>query len=144
MRLTRLTALVVAALAAACGDDPFSVEDALGVWELRGFNGIAVDGNRPTGVWLRESGGSDSTLTVLQSLSIEFSSGSVCSWTFDDGISTSVTQDDCEYAVAPDGVVSLDLLGLLDADRSLTGTAEADSMSLADMDANLLQLRKRL
>jgi hypothetical protein len=113
------------------------------VWDLQQLNGSPVTGEAPTGVPVRRAGGSDSTVTVLQSFSITFSSGSACSWTFDDGLSSPVTQDQCEYTVAADGTVSLDLVGLFDAVRSVTGTAERDLMTLADQDTNVFELRKR-
>ena len=121
-----------------CGDDPFSVQDALGVWDLRQINGREVSGTAPMGVWIRESGGSDSTLVVIESITLEFAAASACSWTLDDGFSGEVTEDDCEYAIGPDGDITASLAG-----ATLEGTAAAGVMTLRDEDTNEWEFEKR-
>jgi hypothetical protein len=143
MRLTLLPPLLLLAPLLGCGADPFTVEDAVGVWDLQRFNGREVPGDRPVGVPVRANGGADSTVTVLGAFSLEFLSGSGCSWTFYDGISSTITQDDCEYAVDADGVVSLDLVGLFGALRSVSGTGKDGILTLTDQDTNVFELGKR-
>jgi len=138
MRLVRFVPLLVLPGLFGCGDDPFSVEDALGIWDLREFNGLAITGLSPTGVWIREDGGSDSTLTAIQSISLEFAAASACLWTVDDGIQGAVTDDDCEYAISPDGDITLSVGG-----QALHGTAEVAAMALQDDDTNELAFEKR-
>lgn len=144
MRVIWFVPVLAAALAAGCGDDPFTIQDALGVWDLEALNGAVVPGDRPTGVWVRGPGGGDSTSVVLESLSVTFAAGSACSWTFDDGISGSTTQTDCQYAVTSDGAVSFVFVDLFGADRAVTGTGERDVLTLGDQDTNVFELRKRI
>ena len=141
MRRIRPGLLLLAALAAGC-NDPFTVEDAVGAWDLERLNATEITGTTPKGVTVRSDGGSDSTVTVLRSFRLTFGAGSTCSWTLDDGISGPVTQNDCEYAVASDGTVSLELVDLFGADRSVTGTGRAGVLTLTDQDGNLYELRK--
>ena len=142
MRLLRSGPLMLAILLLGCGDDPFTVDDALGVWDLRQLNATELSGDTPRGVTVRDAGGSDSTVTVLRSLRLTFSPGSRCSWTVDDGLSGPVTQDDCGYAVAPDGTVTLEFVNLFGADRSVTGTARAGILTLTDQDTNVFAFHR--
>ena len=140
MRRISLMLLVVGLVLIGCGDDPFSVQDALGVWDLRQINGRAISGAAPTGVWIREAGGSDSTLIVLESITLEFAADSTsCLWTFDDGIQGAVTDDDCAYGISQDGDISVDV-----EDRALQGTAEGAAMTLRDDDTNEFAFEKRM
>jgi hypothetical protein len=114
------------------------VADALGIWDLLEFNGREITGTAPTGVWIRENGGSDSTLTTVQTITLEFAADSTCVWTYDDGIQGTETEDDCAYAVAPDGAITVDV-----ADQVLGGTAETGVMTLRDDATNELVFQKR-
>jgi hypothetical protein len=132
--------LLVGLVVLGCGDHPFSVEDALGIWDLRQVNGLAISGTAPTGVWIRENGGSDSTVVVLEWITLEFAADSTsCLWTFDDGIQGAVTEDDCAYAISQDGDISVDV-----GDRALHGTAEGAVMTLRDDDTNEMAFEKRM
>lgn len=143
MRPLRLVWLVMGLNAAACGDDPFSVEAAVGVWDLQALNGTPIPGDRPTGVVIRNGGGTDSTVTALQSLVVQFATGAACSWTVDDGFSGATTQSDCEYAVSQSGTLSLDLVGFFGSDRGVSGTGGRGELMLTDQDTNEYRLRKR-
>ena len=139
MRRTRLAVLLATVLALpACGENPFSVEDALGTWDLRQFNAMTISGTAPTGVWIRENGGSDSSLVVVESIVLEFRAAAACIWTFDDGIQGAQTEDDCQYAVAKNGDVSVTVAG-----TALGGTGEATVMTLEDDATNSLVFAKR-
>lgn len=137
-RLVPLLLLLVGPAVLGCGDDPFSVQDALGVWDLRQINGLEFSGTAPKGVWIRESGGSDSTLVVIESITLEFAAASACSWTVDDGINAAVTEDDCQYAIGQDGDITVGLAG-----ATLEGTAAAGVMTLRDDDTNEWEFGKR-
>jgi hypothetical protein len=121
-----------------CGDDPFGPQDAVGVWDLEQFNGVAISGTSPTGVWIRGGGGSDSVLAVVESITLEFLEASACTWTFDDGIQGAVTEDDCQYAVSADGELSMSV-----GERSYQGLPTRVTMTLTDDDTNQLGFRKR-
>jgi hypothetical protein len=139
MRRTRFVLLLVVGLIVpGCGDDPFGVEDALGVWDLRQFNGLAISGTAPTGVWIREDGGADSSLVPVESIVLEFAAASACVWTFDDGIQGAVTDDDCRYGITDDGAVSVTISGTL-----LEGTGKGPIMTLRDEATNELRFEKR-
>jgi len=130
--------LVVGAMLAGCGDDPFGVEDALGTWDLRQVNDLAISGMTPAGVWIRENGGADSSLVVVESIVLEFQAAAACVWTFDDGIQGAETEDDCGYSIAADGSVSVTVGG-----TSLQGTGEGTIMTLRDDATNELVFAKR-
>lgn len=138
MRRVALMLLVVGPVLTGCGDDPFSVQDALGVWDLRHFNGLAISGTAPTGVWIREAGGTDSTVVVVESITLQFAADSTCQWTFDDGIQGAVTEGDCAYAISQDGEIAVDV-----GDAPLEGTAEGTIMTLRDGDTNEMSFEKR-
>jgi hypothetical protein len=139
MRCLRITFLLIGPIVLGCGDDPFGVEDALGMWDLRQVNGLAISGTAPAGVWIRENGGNDSTLIVLESITLEFAADSTsCLWTFDDGIQGAVIEDDCAYAISQDGDISVDV-----GDQALQGTAEGIAMTLRDDATNELVFEKR-
>jgi len=138
MRVLRLVPLLAAVLAQpGCGDDPFGVEDALGTWDLRELNGLAISGTAPTGVWIREEGG-DSSLVVVESIVLEFRAAAACVWTFDDGIQGAETEDDCTFAVAADGGVSVSVGG-----TPFEGNGEGIVMTLRDDATNRLIFLKR-
>jgi hypothetical protein len=130
---------LVGLTAPGCGSDPFAVEDALGTWDLRELNGFDISGSAPTGVWIREDGGSDSSLVAVESIVLEFAAASACVWTFDDGIQGAMAEDDCQYDVAADGAISVTVAG-----TALAGTGEAAEMVLRDDATNQLRFAKRL
>lgn len=130
--------VLVGLTAPGCGDDPFAVGDALGTWDLRELNGFAISGTAPTGVWIRDDGGSDSNLVALESIVLEFAAASACVWTFDDGIQGAMAEDDCEYDVAADGAISVTVAG-----TALAGTGEGAQMLLRDDATNQLTFAKR-
>jgi hypothetical protein len=139
MRCVRLLALLVGAVLPGCGGDPFGVEDAIGVWEVRSINGLELTGTAPVGVWIRESGGSDSTIVAIQSILLEFASDSTsCVWQTYDGIHGAETEDDCAYSISPDGDIAVDVGG-----RALEGTAEGQVMTLRDDATNEHVFEKR-
>lgn len=137
-RLRRGFVLAAGIVLAGCGDAPFGVEDALGTWDLRQFNDLAISGTGPTGVWVRENGGADSSLVVVESIVLEFRAAAACVWTFDDGIQGAETEDDCEYLIAGDGAVSVTVGG-----TSLEGMGERTVLTLGDDATNTLIFLKR-
>ena len=138
MRCLRITLLLVGPVVLGCGD-PFSIEDALGTWDVRDINGSAVSGTAPAGVWIRENGGTDSSVVVVKSVTLAFAADSTCQWTFEDGIQAPVTEDDCAYSVWSDGGITVDL-----ADEPLEGTGEGVTMTLRDTATNEWVFEKRL
>jgi len=139
MRRARQVLLLAAGTAlAGCGDDPFGVEDALGTWDLRQVNDLAISGMAPVGVWMRENGGADSSLVVVESIVLEFQAAATCVWTFDDGIQGAETEDDCAYVIAADGSVSVTVGGM-----SFRGSGEGTVMTLRDDATNELVFAKR-
>lgn len=139
MRCLWITLLLVGPVVLGCGSDPFSIEDALGTWDVREINGSAVSGSAPTGVWIRENGGTDSSVVLVESIILALAADSTCQWTFDDGIQGAVTEDDCAYAVSPDGEITVDV-----ADKALEGTGEGVTMTLLDTATNEWVFEKRL
>jgi hypothetical protein len=138
MRPTQLVLpLLVGALLPGCGH-PFRVEDALGAWDVREINGAAVSGTAPTGVWIRENGGSDSSVVAIESIVLEFAADSACAWTFDDGIQGAVVDDDCTYGISNDGDITVTL-----ETTTLQGTASGSTMSLQDDATNGFEFEKR-
>jgi hypothetical protein len=122
-----------------CGGDSFGVEDAWGIWDLVELNGLEVLGTAPRGIWIRENGGSDSTLTSVQVITLEFAADSTsCLWEYDDGIQGAETEDDCSYTVSADGDIAVDV-----ADRVLEGRGEGYSMTLRDEATNEFVFQKR-
>jgi len=138
MRLIRFIPLLVGAVVLGCGDDPFGVQDALGLWDLQQINGLEISGTSPTGVWIRESGGSDSTLVPIESITLEFAAASACSWTFDDGIQGAVTEDDCQYGISKDGDITVTV-----GNTAYQGAAAGATITLRDVHTNELEFGKR-
>lgn len=138
MRLVTLAMVLVAPLLTGCGDDPFGVQDAIGLWDAREINGLTISGTTPTGVWIREVGG-DSSLVVIGRLTVEFAAASACVWTVADGIHGEEMDDNCQYGIASDGGISITV-----SDRAWAGAAEGTVMTLRDQAANALTLEKRM
>ena len=132
-----LLMLLVGPVVLGCGTDPFRMQDALGIWDLRQINGREISGTSPTGVWIRENGGSDSTVVVIKSIRLEFAADSACAWTHDDGIQGAVTENDCQYAISNRGNITLTMAG-----RTLDGTAAGATMTLRDDATNQMEFRK--
>jgi hypothetical protein len=138
MRFLQFMLLLIGPVLVGCGDDPFSVQDALGVWDLQEINGLEISGTAPMGVWIREGGGTDSTLVVIESVTLAFAAASACSWTLDDGIHGEVTEDDCQYAISEDGDITVTVAG-----TTHEGTATGTTMTLRDDATNEWVLAKR-
>jgi len=129
-----LTAVVLAGgLATACGDGPFSADDALGVWEVKSINGDDIPGT----VWIRASSG-DSGQITFEDFFFEFQASPDCSYTFEAAGQAPFTSDDCAYGVAEDGDITITVGG----DFTLTGPAGGSEITLTDEDTNVYALRK--
>jgi hypothetical protein len=128
--------VVVGGLAVACGDDPFSAADAVGVWDVTRWNGAAVPGE----VWIRIDNATDSVQVDLEALSFEFMSAPDCAYTSEIVGQGTFESDDCAYAVADDGGINITVAG----EYSITGTADGDEMTLSDEDTNAFVLRRRV
>jgi hypothetical protein len=130
---TAIGAVALAGVLAAACSDVFSVEDALGLWEVEEINGSAVPGT----VWIRGSSG-DSAQVTLEDFYWEFLDAPECSYTIDVPDGPPFTNDACVYAVGEDGDLSITLGG----EFSLTGVADGNGMALQDEDGNVFVLHR--
>jgi hypothetical protein len=117
----------------ACSD-AFGVEDALGIWDVRAFNGRPVPGD----VWVRVPE-ADSVELDLEEFWIEFMASGACGYATQLEGEAPFETDDCTYTVTEDGAVALTLLD----DFTLAGSGDGTAMTLTDEEGNVLELRKR-
>lgn len=134
MLTRKLLATVVLAgiLATACSDS-FSVEDALGIWDVQRINGRTVPGD----VWMRDDG--DSAQVSIEAFYFEFLAAPDCSYTIQAEGQAPSTNDDCTYGVTESGDITMTVNDLV----SITGSADGNDLTLTDDDTNVFVLRKR-
>lgn len=130
---TAVAGVVLAGVLAAACSDVFSVEDALGLWEVEEINGSAVPGT----VWVLMSSG-DSVEITLEDFYWEFLDAPDCAYTIDGPGEPPFTNDACVYAVDDEGEISITLNG----DFTLTGVADGNGMALLDEDGNVFVLHR--
>jgi hypothetical protein len=132
MRRSMAGVVLTGVLAAACGDDPFAVEDALGVWDAEEVNGQALPGD----IWLYESG--DSVEIALEAVEIQFLAAPDCVFGARAQGYTPQVLDGCTYVVGEDGGISMNAEEL-----EFSGSSDGDAMTLTDEEGNVYALRKR-
>ena len=126
--------LIGSMLVAACGDS-VAPEELVGEWAATSINGTAIPGT----VIIAFDGGFDSTSVQLDSMVIEFNSGTTCNG-FAGETGGGGSAWSCTYALSGSTVV----LTILDLDNfEKSGPVDGNTMTLTDEDTNVYVLRQR-
>ena len=125
--------LIGSMFVAACGDS-VAPEDLVGEWETTSINGTAIPGT----IRVAFDGGFDTTTVTVDSMVIEFNSGTTCNgFVFETGGGSAWS---CTYALSGSTVV----VTILDFDNfEMSGPVDGNTMTLTDEDTNVYVLRQR-
>ena len=125
--------LIGSMLVAACGDS-VAPEDLVGEWEATSINGTAIPGT----IRVAFDGGFDTTTVTVDSMVIEFNSGTTCNGVI--GVEgNNPASWSCSYALSGSAVV----LTSVESEFDMSGSVDGNTMTLTDEDTNDYVLRQR-